>query len=88
MKVKAIIQKIPLMLVLLGIIILFIGLYYVIIKAGIPYQDPTPELLQKYNNYTHTGHVFIKISMAMELISGLYILARKCSKRIVNRWKH
>ncbi len=31
-----------------GIIIFVIGLYYLIVKAGIPYQDPTEELRIKY----------------------------------------
>ena len=31
-----------------GMIIFVIGLYYLIIKAGIPYQDPTEELRIQY----------------------------------------
>ena len=31
-----------------GIIILMLGLYYWVIKAGIPYQDPTEELRIQY----------------------------------------
>ena len=31
-----------------GNIIFVIGLYYLIVKAGIPYQDPTEELRKKY----------------------------------------
>ena len=31
-------------LIIAGIIILLIGLYYLIIKAGIPYQDPPLDL--------------------------------------------
>lgn len=34
--------------ILAGIIILFIGLYYDVIKAGIPYQDPPLDLQIKY----------------------------------------
>ena len=34
--------------ILAGIIILFIGLYYSMIKAGIPYQDPPLELQIQY----------------------------------------
>ena len=34
--------------IMAGIIVLFIGLYYSVIKAGIPYQDPPLELQIKY----------------------------------------
>ncbi len=35
-------------LIISGAIILLIGLYYMIIKAGIPYQDPTTEMQIQY----------------------------------------
>lgn len=35
-------------IILAGIIILLIGLYYMVIKAGIPYQNPTVEMQIKY----------------------------------------
>lgn len=35
-------------IILAGVIILLIGLYYVLLKAGIPYQDPPLELQIKY----------------------------------------
>lgn len=35
-------------LLIAGIIILMLGLYYWVIKAGIPYQDPTEELRIQY----------------------------------------
>ncbi len=34
--------------VLAGLIILAVGVYYVVIKAGIPYQDPPLELQIQY----------------------------------------
>ncbi len=34
--------------ILAGVIVLFIGLYYSVIKAGIPYQDPPLELQIEY----------------------------------------
>lgn len=34
--------------VLTGLIILAVGVYYVVIKAGIPYQDPPLELQIQY----------------------------------------
>ncbi|MBO4592456.1 MAG: hypothetical protein J5684_07870 [Eubacterium sp.] len=33
---------------LAGVVILMLGLYYLVIKAGIPYQDPTMEMQIEY----------------------------------------
>ena len=35
-------------MIIAGVIVLVIGLYYWMIKAGIPYQDPTEELRIQY----------------------------------------
>ena len=47
-KVFNIIKSILNGIIISGMIILVIGLYYLIIKAGIPYQDPTEELRIQY----------------------------------------
>ena len=47
-KVFNIIKSILNGVIISGMIILVIGLYYLIIKAGIPYQDPTEELRIQY----------------------------------------
>ena len=47
-KVFNIIKSILNGVIISGMIILMIGLYYLIIKAGIPYQDPTEELRIQY----------------------------------------
>lgn len=54
---KELIEKASLSLIVIGFIILVIGIYYVVVKAGIPYQDPTEYLLLKYESYTYTGKV-------------------------------
>ena len=35
-------------MIIAGVMVLVIGLYYWMIKAGIPYQDPTEELRIQY----------------------------------------
>ncbi len=39
----------PYGLILLGIMIIFVGFFYDVLYAGIPYQDPTPAMLANYN---------------------------------------
>lgn len=47
-KIKHILCQTINSVIIAGVIILFIGLYYSVIKAGIPYQDPPLELQIKY----------------------------------------
>ena len=43
-----VLKKIFSSLIISGAVILLIGLYYMMIKAGIPYQDPTTEMQIQY----------------------------------------
>lgn len=57
--------------ILAGIIVLFIGLYYWMIEAGIPYQDPTPELQIKYAVNMEIGEVLIGKGFAIAVCGGI-----------------
>ena len=46
--------------ILAGIIVLFIGIYYSVIKAGIPYQDPPLELQIQYAINIGIGDILVK----------------------------
>jgi hypothetical protein len=50
---------------MLGIVMIVIGLYFIFFKAGVPYQDPPPELIIRYLLYMKMGIYFI--------ISGLTV---------------
>jgi hypothetical protein len=43
----------PLFLIAAGLLVVFIGFLYDVEFAGIPYQDPTPEMTARYNHYAH-----------------------------------
>ncbi len=58
-------------IVLAGIIILFIGLYYLIIKAGIPYQDPPIELQIKYAINMGIAETLIKNGFQIAICGGV-----------------
>lgn len=53
-----------------GLILLLIGAYYLIIKAGIPYQDPTVELQIKYAVNDGIGSVLSELGLIFILIGG------------------
>lgn len=54
-----------------GIIILFIGLYYFIIKAGIPYQDPTLEMQIQYEVNARIGNVLMGSGFKLAICGGI-----------------
>lgn len=64
--------------ILAGIIVLIIGLYYMIVKAGIPYQDPPLELQIKYavnmqigDTLTVAGFLIAVIGAIIRVILGI-----------------
>ena len=58
-------------LIIAGIIILGVSLYYLIIKAGIPYQDPTEELRIKYAVNMGIGDELFKVGLITLVIGAL-----------------
>lgn len=76
-------KKIIICSLIIGFIILAIsiGIYYLIIKAGIPYQDPTPELLQKYNRNMKIGENLILLGISMMSISLILSIVCRIIKK-------
>ncbi len=60
-----------------GIIVLFIGLYYSVIKAGIPYQDPPIELQIEYAINYGIGEVLSKTGCIIMIIGGLLCFIKR-----------
>lgn len=58
-------------LIIAGIIILVIGFYYSVFKAGIPYQDATIELQIQYEIDYNIGNVLTKIGSITTACSGI-----------------
>ena len=54
-----------------GLIILVIGLYYLVIKAGIPYQDPTVEMQVQYAIHYGIGSVLSKTGLILAVLGGI-----------------
>lgn len=57
--------------VIAGVIILLTGLYYSVIKAGIPYQDPPLELQIKYAVNLGIGRVLTEKGLLTALCGGV-----------------
>ncbi len=56
---------------LAGVIIFFIGAYYCVIKAGIPYQDPPLELQIQYAINMGIGETLVKNGFWISLCGGI-----------------
>ena len=54
-------------------IIILVGIYYLVIKAGIPYQDPPLELQIQYTVNMTTGRELFKTGV---LICGVGLIGR------------
>lgn len=57
--------------IIAGLIILFIGLYYCVIKAGIPYQDPPLELQIQYEVNTRIGDILMGNGFMIAVCGGV-----------------
>ena len=69
-------------ILLAGILVIAIGLYYMVIKAGIPFQDPTPEMQLQYSINIGIGDVLTKIGLCTTMAGAICrivigILSRK-----------
>ena len=53
-----------------GIIITVVGIYYLMVKAGIPYQDPPLELEIQYAANTAAGNALVKTGI-MSFVTGI-----------------
>jgi hypothetical protein len=61
----------PLILLGAGLLLLIGGFVYDIVFAGIPYQDPPPDLIVSYNRHAHIASVLEWIGFILFLSSGV-----------------
>lgn len=57
--------------IIAGIIIWLIGLYYAVVKAGIPYQDPPLELLIRYEINAGIGDALMGTGFWIAVCAGV-----------------
>ena len=65
-------------LIVIGIIFLIVGSYFIFILAGLPYPDPTPEMIEKWMHYYNLGRTIMPIGTVMAIIGiALKAFAKK-----------
>ncbi len=57
--------------IIAGLIVFVIGLYYWIVKAGIPYQDPPLELQIQYAVNQSIGEILLGKGFAITMCGGI-----------------
>ena len=81
-------KRLTFWLSLLGLTVFGIGFFYEVIYAGIPYQDPTPAMEEKYNYHSYVGSsiqtygiiIFIAFYAIGKIIKVVEALQRKNEK--------
>jgi hypothetical protein len=71
------------MLIAAGLFLLFAGFIWDVMFAGIPYQDPTPELSARYAYHSHLASVIGWLGVAFllfGLLAGIIRLVRRSSR--------
>ncbi len=71
--------------ILAGIILLFIGLYYSVIKAGIPYQDPPLELQIQYAVNTRIGEILLGNGFVIAICGGVIRVCMALLRKMLQR---
>lgn len=77
-KMKNLFREISNAVLLAGLIILMIGLYHLVIKAGIPYQDPTAEMQVQYAVCYGIGSVLSKAGFILAVCGGIARVVSRC----------
>lgn len=71
------VKKLAAILSILGIVTLSLGFYYQTIKAGIPFQDPTPELYKEYLHYYNIGKTLNNIGLVAIILSIMTLILHR-----------
>ena len=61
-------------IILLGVIITFLGFVYDVLFAGIPYQDPTPELLANYQYHAQIASLIRWTGLGIFIVGGIAMI--------------
>jgi hypothetical protein len=71
----------PLILIATGLILLLGGFAYDLNLAGIPYQDPTPEMSERFNRHKNIASVIYLCGVGALLVGVLASLIRWIIRR-------
>lgn len=70
------VKRLPEMILLLGVVVILAGFVYDVLFAGIPYQDPTPELAARYAFHSSVAEAIRGVGVVV-FAGGLLALAAR-----------
>lgn len=76
-KIKSIVNGI----IISSIIFIIIGLYYLIIESGIPYQDPSMDLIISYRSNQTVGNICLYLGLGLLV----FCIILKISMMLINK---
>ena len=71
----------PIIIILLGIIIIFLGFVYDVLFARIPYQDLTPALQASYDFHSQITFIIRWNGVGLCIIGGLVGIIRRLRRK-------
>lgn len=71
----------PIIIILLGITIIFIGFVYDVLFAGIPYQDPTPALQASYDFHSRIASSIRWNGVGICILGGMGGIIRRLRRK-------
>jgi len=71
----------PLILIAAGLFLMIGGFIYDVMFAGIPYQDPTPEMSARYAHHAHIASVICWIGVGVFLFGSIAGIVRLITRR-------
>ncbi len=75
-------RHLPLILIGLGILLLISGFAYDLVFAGIPYQDPTPEMSARYAFHSRIASGFYILGGGTFLVGAVTGVIRVVTRRL------
>lgn len=78
-------RKIVKVMAVLGGVFLMAGFYFTMVKAGLPYQDPTPEMVAQYERDMGIGMVLLLAGLGTGIFSLVYSVVCFLRKKIKER---
>jgi hypothetical protein len=74
------VRMVALFILFAGIGILTMGIYFAVVKAGIPYQDPTETLIAEYAAFDEAGKICIWTG-SLSIVVGIAIMVLSLKKK-------
>ena len=77
-KMRKAVRMVALFFLFAGMGILAMGVYFAVVKAGLPYQDPTETLIAEYAAFDEAGKICIWTgSLSIVVSIAIAVLSRK-----------